>query len=971
MDVLIYNELDTQKIAGLDKLIAHLKADDFKSADVKKIQNNLYRAKLNRSDRILFSIYQYQHKNYILLLEYLKKHDYQGSRFLNAGIRIDEDAVPVVASVDELTIDEQMVYINQNNPQFVYLNKFISFDEVQQQIYRHAPPLVIIGSAGSGKTAILLEKMKQLEGQVLYVTLSAFLVKNSRELYYSDHYYNDQQLVDFYSYPEFLESIAVPDQGMADTAFFMQWYKENYKHKFSAHSLYEEFKGVLTGAITEQAYLSEADYLNLGIKQSIFNVDERAEVYEIFSEYLVELKKNHLNDVNILSFEYLQKIKPAYDFVVIDEVQDITAIQLYLILNSLSKSGQFLMCGDANQIVHPNFFSWAKVKTLFHEHETLHHGAEITHILQHNYRNAQRITEVSNRVLLLKNARFGSIDKESHYLVKSNADIQGGVYFLKNVADVLHELNQKTAVSTQFAVVVMHESQKRMAQRVFKTPLVFAIQEAKGLEYQNIILYNFVSQSASHFLDICAEITVQDLQSDFVYARNKDKADKSLELYKFYINALYVGLTRAMCNIYWVEQQDQHRIFNLLGLDQAAEQLDLADQQSSLKEWQKEAQKLELQGKTEQAARIRREILKEETPNWLTLKGSELTQIAHQALILKNKKAQLTLFEYAVIYQHQAYLTYLAESGFKPALSIFNQENIVQAHKAEQSILAKYYMNYQVKHPTALLKKIEKFGINHRNEFNHTPLMATVWVGNAEFYQQLLQDGADEQLLDSHHLNVFQIALQRVVLSQKYIANFAALIPHLELNSLVLQINHRLFKLESNQAEYLIVQLMYVMSLIHGYQRYVGSGKAFDSTLLLDYLQRLPEHLFDKKRQKRTYISSLFSKNEVESTDKYNKQLFKRVGRGQYVLNPELVMKVNGEWHPIYQTMDVQRIDYYKQDPIGSDYAYQTGLDKVDPIILEQLLKALEKKDQEYRNRSSMFFDIIGRKYDDKIVAES
>ena len=197
MDVLIYNELDTQKITGLDKLIAHLKADDFKSADVKKIQNNLYRAKLNRSDRILFSIYQYQQKNYILLLEYLKKHDYQGSSFLNANIGIDEDAVPVVQSADELTIDEQMVYINQNNPQFVYLNKFISFDDVQQQIYRHALPLVIIGSAGSGKTAILLEKMKQLDGQVLYVTLSAFLVKNSRELYYSDHYYNDQQLVDF------------------------------------------------------------------------------------------------------------------------------------------------------------------------------------------------------------------------------------------------------------------------------------------------------------------------------------------------------------------------------------------------------------------------------------------------------------------------------------------------------------------------------------------------------------------------------------------------------------------------------------------------------------------------------------------------------------------------------------------------------------------------------------------------------
>ena len=94
MDILIYNELETAKISGFGKLVDYLKEDDFKSAEVKKIQPNLYRAKLNRSDRILFSIYQYQDKNYILILEYLKKHDYQGSHFLNADIEINEDLIP-------------------------------------------------------------------------------------------------------------------------------------------------------------------------------------------------------------------------------------------------------------------------------------------------------------------------------------------------------------------------------------------------------------------------------------------------------------------------------------------------------------------------------------------------------------------------------------------------------------------------------------------------------------------------------------------------------------------------------------------------------------------------------------------------------------------------------------------------------------------------------------------------------------
>ncbi|MDM1760436.1 UvrD-helicase domain-containing protein [Acinetobacter sp. 251-1] len=959
MDVLIYNELANQKIMGLDKLIAYLQDDNFKSAEVKKIQPNLYRAKLNRSDRILFSVYQYQQKNYILILEYLKNHDYQGSRFLNEDVQINEAEIPDVESIDEMEAQEQLVYINANNPNFVYLNKFISFDDVQQHIYKQYPPLVIIGSAGSGKTAILLEKMKQLEGQILYVTLSSFLVKNSRELYYSDQYYNDRQLVDFYSYQDFIESIAIPEHAFADIEFFRTWYKKHYKNSFNAHSIYEEFKGVLTGAMTDQAYLSEQDYLNLGIKQSIFSVEERTEVYRIFQHYLTELKKNNLSDINILSFEYLQKVKPAYDYVVIDEVQDITAIQLYLILNSLSDKGLFLMCGDANQIVHPNFFSWAKVKSLFHRHEELHHGMEITHILQHNYRNAQRITEISNRVLLLKNARFGSIDKESHYLVRSNADIQGGVYFLKNRPEILHELDQKTAVSTQFAVIVMHEEQKKTAQRVFKTPLVFSIQEAKGLEYQNIILYNFVSQSAAHFNEICGEISLQDLQSDFVYARNKDKADKSLEIYKFYINALYVGLTRAMSNIYWVEQQDQHQIFHLLGMDQAAEVLDLQDQQSSLKEWQKEAQKLELQGKKEQAERIRREILKEESPNWVVLKDSELRHLEHRALQDKDKKSQLALFEYAVVYQHQAYLIQLAKIGFKPAISVFNMRHEVVAHKAEQGILSKYYMNYQVKHPTALLKKIEKFGINHRNEFNQTPLMAAVWVGNGAFYQQLLQDGADVGLLDGHGLNVLQIALQRVTIQPKYAANLTDIAAYLPQDSIVLQISQRLFKLESHDAEYMIFQLMYVMSMIQGYQRYAHDEKGFDSAVLLENLEKISGTLFAKKKLKRSYISSLLSKNETTGSDKYNKHLFIRTGRGQYLLNPELVIKVNGEWQPIYQSMNVQRVDFYMDEPEVPELANnQHWQDKLKQI------------NQFNRNRTLAFFDVIGRKDGAKIETE-
>ena len=51
MNILIYNELDTKAITGFSKLCGYLQKDDFRSADVKKIGDNLYRARLNRNDR--------------------------------------------------------------------------------------------------------------------------------------------------------------------------------------------------------------------------------------------------------------------------------------------------------------------------------------------------------------------------------------------------------------------------------------------------------------------------------------------------------------------------------------------------------------------------------------------------------------------------------------------------------------------------------------------------------------------------------------------------------------------------------------------------------------------------------------------------------------------------------------------------------------------------------------------------------
>ena len=118
------------------------------------------------------------------------------------------------------------------------------------------------------------------------------------------------------------------------------------------------------------------------------------------------------------------------------------------------------------------------------------------------------------------------------------------------------------------------------------------------MEYDNIILYNFVSEDERRFAEITRGVDPADLEGGLNYRRAKDKRDKSLEIFKFHINALYVAITRAVRSLYLIERNPRQRLFNLLDLRVSEGGLKLEKQDSSLNEWRQEARSLELQGKT-------------------------------------------------------------------------------------------------------------------------------------------------------------------------------------------------------------------------------------------------------------------------------------------------------------------------------------------------------------------------------------
>lgn len=320
MHIFEYQDLNIQ---GLEKqykkVVQMIQENDFYSAEVKKCQPTVYyRAKLDDTNRLLFKMVTYQGETYALMLEIIRQHAYEQSKFLG-GAAIDESKI---VTHPEAEPAEPITYLNKNNRSFHWLDKMISFDDDQEVVYQTWPPMILIGSAGSGKTALILEKMKQYSGDILYVTHSPYLVQNSRNLYYANQYQNDRQAIDFLSYQELIETVHVPVGKEVTFKLFSEWLKPFQRNKWlqNAHQIYEEFKGVISGSVTEKAYLSREDYQNLGVKQSIFLPENRECIYDLYAKYLAMLKSNAWYDMNLISYQNLPRCTPRYDFIVVDEV---------------------------------------------------------------------------------------------------------------------------------------------------------------------------------------------------------------------------------------------------------------------------------------------------------------------------------------------------------------------------------------------------------------------------------------------------------------------------------------------------------------------------------------------------------------------------------------------------------------------------------------------------------------------------
>jgi len=480
--------------------------------------------------------------------------------------------------------------------------------------------------------------------------------------------------------------------------------------------------------------------------------------------------------------------------------------------------------------------------------------------------------------------------------------------------------------------------------------LIFSIHEAKGLEYENVILTDFVSAHETAFHEITSGVSFSDLkQEELRYNRAGNKHDKDAEVYKFYINSFYVAITRAIKNIYIFEQRADHPMLKLMQILETRDDIKIVEAKSTKEEWLEEARRLEEQGKYEQAEQIRAKYL-----GYEYLSPEQLEIICERALnpSLKEsevKKERKQLFQYAINHRRYDWVDALAKLQFQRAI-LYMKELRADRKEYEKSLRLGIKQKVQA--------IAQKYGVDFANEDDVTGLMTALHHGQSEIALHLLAQGAATTLADkskriaADYLLGSYLTNKRGKQKQPQLANEQTLLQFWEKvrpQSLVYDHGERQFRINSRSMLFFLMLLMrsasgiqYMLGnqirqllrltsylakspleaqlraidiasseypMIYKLRQEVVQNKEIDekdiySTVcqladnisifsmddFVELAALIPDEILPPYRKKRNYINSILAANEISKKDSpYCKESFVRVKRGMYCLNTDMI----------------------------------------------------------------------------------
>ncbi|MCA1053646.1 UvrD-helicase domain-containing protein [Rossellomorea aquimaris] len=321
------------------------------------------------------------------------------------------------------------------------------------------------------------------------------------------------------------------------------------KHKEQSQSFRQQVINQYNQVISKNRMLSDQEYIKLNEHYSLFSKEDREKVakhFKKFDRYVQQLRKENFIEEGELVRNLLPGSKPQYDYMIIDEVQDLTELQVYFLCQLLISKKNVYVCGDFNQTINPTFFKIGRIQSIFGFLGGLTSFEQ--KILTNNYRSSKNIVEFANAVAELRGNSFTSkLDYEyTEDAVRSNT--KKPYLYIGEQEDLFSYIKDKSYVSIVVGSAMAKKELKKKYPKLASS--ILTVSEIKGIEKKYIITYNILSDYKQ--------------QWDEIFEKVKGNKKLNSEMYRFYFNILYVGITRARDVLGMIEDNISDSVINWL-----------------------------------------------------------------------------------------------------------------------------------------------------------------------------------------------------------------------------------------------------------------------------------------------------------------------------------------------------------------------------------------------------------------------
>ena len=296
---------------------------------------------------------------------------------------------------------------------------------------------------------------------------------------------------------------------------------------------------ILDQYLLNHALIPKEIYLKLDEQYCLYSSSQRELLYELTLRYQMFLSAEGKVDENDIARQFLNRLMnqnvPLFDFVIADEIQDLTEIQIYCLIRLARNRNNLLFSGDINQTIRPTYFHTGRIESILKTSNT--HLGFIKHQLVKNYRSTKEVVDLANQVVNLRIQRLGLNKKNDYHEIPIRGE-QHPIYYF----DAKHPLEMVKLIETGLnrhyvAIVVPDEEEKKNFERLTQQKgAVFTVEEIKGIEKDYIICYNVMTKYKTAWETI--------INQDVMYQNQ----------YRYYFNLLYVALTRARHHLCFIEE---------------------------------------------------------------------------------------------------------------------------------------------------------------------------------------------------------------------------------------------------------------------------------------------------------------------------------------------------------------------------------------------------------------------------------